>query len=94
MKLEDIYVRDPYILLYEGIYYLYSKLSVDAREFVVYKSKNLADWSEPRTVFKPKDNFWGKSDFWAPEVHIYRGKFYMFASFKSDNACRGTHILK
>ena len=94
MKLDDIYVRDPYILLYEGIYYLYSKISVDAREFVVYRSRNLTDWSEPKTVFKPKDDFWGKYDFWAPEVHAYRGMFYMLASFKSDNACRGTHILK
>ena len=66
MKLEDIYVRDPFILLYEGTYYLYSKLSVDAREFVVYKSGNLTDWSEPETVFKPTEDFWGKYDFWAP----------------------------
>ena len=94
MKLEEIYVIDPFILLYEGTYYLYSKLSVDAREFVVYKSGNLTDWSEPETVFKPTEDFWGKYDFWAPEVHIYRGEFYMLASFKSDTARRGTHILK
>lgn len=92
-RLCDIYVRDPYILFFEGTYYLYSKLTLESKEFVVYKSKDMKDWSEPKVVFRPSENFWGKRDFWAPEVHIYNGKFYMFASFKSDTACRGTHIL-
>lgn len=94
MRLNSIYVRDPYVLYFEGMYYLYSKLTVDAREFVVYKSEDMENWSESKTVFRPGDDFWGERDFWAPEVHLYNGKFYMLASFKSDTACRGTHILK
>lgn len=94
MKLEDIYVRDPFILSFNGIYYLYSKVSQDARGFIVYRSRDLKEWSEPKTVFTPSEDFWGKYDFWAPEVHMYRNKFYMFASFNSDSRLRGTHILR
>lgn len=94
LKLQNIYVRDPYILFFEGMYYLYSKVALDAKEFVVYKSEDMETWSGPKVVFRPAEGFWGQRDFWAPEVHIYNGKFYMFASFKSDIACRGTHILK
>jgi hypothetical protein len=37
--------------------------------------------------------FWADRNFWAPEVHVYRGRCYMFASFKSAEARRGTQIL-
>ena len=94
MKINDIYIRDPYILFFEDKYYMYGKISLHSTEFVVYESVDLKIWSEPKVVFSPTEDFWGKNDFWAPEVHIYNGKFYMFASFKADDACRGTHILK
>lgn len=94
MNLKDIYVRDPYILLYKDIYYLYSKRQEDAREFVVYKSEDLEKWTEPETVFTPPETFWGESDFWAPEVYFYKDAFYMMASFKADGRCRGTQILR
>ena len=94
MNIKDIYIRDPYILLHEGVYYMYGKTREDALEFVVYKSRDLEEWSEPKTVFRPGADFWATRDFWAPEVHIWRGAYYMLASFKSDTACRGTQILK
>ena len=94
MNIKDIYIRDPYILLHNGVYYMYGKTRADALEFVVYKSRDLAEWSEPVPVFTPDAGFWATRDFWAPEVHKWRGAFYMLASFKSETACRGTQILK
>lgn len=93
MKLQDIYIRDPYILPYDGMYYMYGKKMIDELCFYVYKSKDLIEWSEGEKVFVPDSDFWADRDFWAPEVHFYNGKFYMFASFKSENHCRATQIL-
>ena len=101
MKREDINIRDPFILTdrENGVYYLYGT-SGDARRkelgygFDVFVSRDLEEFSEPTVVFSPSDGFWGKYDFWAPEVHFYKGKYYMFASFKADGKCRATHILR
>lgn len=93
MKLSEIYIRDPFILPYEGAYYLYGKTQEDALEFLVYKSRDLIEWSQPKVVFTPPVGFWATKDFWAPEVHVYKGKFYMFASFYSEECLRGTQIL-
>ena len=101
MKREDINIRDPFILTdrENGVYYLYGTRG-DARRkelgygFDVFVSRDLEEFSEPTVVFSPSDGFWGKYDFWAPEVHFYKGKYYMFASFKADGKCRATHILR
>ncbi len=93
MKLNDIHIRDPYILPYRDTYYLYGKKDSVNTAFCVYKSCDLINWSEPEFVFEKTADFWGEYDFWAPEVHEYKGKFYMFASFKADGKCRATQIL-
>lgn len=102
MQLTDINIRDPFILPYEGKYYLYGSrvgVTMDGNGwglqtgFDVYVSEDLCTWSEPRSVFEITADFWGTQDAWAPEVHAYNGKFYMFATFKAEGVCRGTHIL-
>ncbi len=94
---KDINIRDPFILPDGGKYYMYGTGgSVNFGEnygFGVYVSDDLVHWSEPKAVFEKKDGFWGTKNYWAPEVHKYGGKYYMFATFKSDTACRGTQIL-
>ncbi len=102
MKLNEINIRDPFILPYEGKYYLYgTRVGTPTSEmawgeqtgFDVYVSVDFENWSEPKSVFEKTADFWGTRDFWAPEVHLYNGKFYMFATFKAEDKCRGTHIL-
>ena len=100
MKLNEINIRDPFILPYEGKYYMYGTRATNTWEstarhngFDVYVSTDLVNWSEPISIFEESDAFWGKYNFWAPEVHYYKGKFYLFASFKSDTVHRGTAIL-
>ncbi len=91
MKLKDIYIRDPYILPYDGKYYMYRS---EFPSFVVHVSEDLVNWSEPKPVFTRPEGFWADSCFWAPECHEYKGNFYLFVSLKSDNRCRGTQIFK
>ena len=92
MKNTDFTIRDPFILPFEGKYYLYGTTSNTS--FSVYVSCDLENWSEPVTVFEASDNFKYKYNFWAPEVHYRNGSFYLFGSFKSDDLCRATQILK
>lgn len=93
MQLNDIYIRDPFILFCDGVYYMYGNKHLEQRGFFVYKSNNLKEWSEPKQVFTPDEKFWGDRDFWAPEVHYYNNKYYMIASFKSETRKRASHIL-
>lgn len=99
MKLSEIHIRDPFILPYEGKYYLYGTRGANTWEttpplgFDVYESEDLENWSEAIACFTPPADFWGTKQFWAPEVHLYKERFYMFATFKNETDCRGTQIL-
>ncbi len=92
IQLKDLNVRDPYIYSEDGVYYLYASAS-DRIAFVCYRSRDMAEFEEPVTVFAPEDGFWATKDFWAPELHRYGGKYYLFASLKSDVHPRGTQIF-
>lgn len=101
MKLTDINIRDPFILTHEGKYYMYGTRAIhtwtqeikDGYGFDVYESYDLENWSGPKSIFENNSDFWGQYQFWAPEVHKYRGRFYLLATFKAENKCRGTAIL-
>lgn len=103
LKSSDITIRDPYVLVHENKYYMYGTRShlcwkkpedLSTQGFDVYISDDLENWSEPVEVFKRPNDFWSTLNFWAPEVHEYKGAFYLFATFWSENRCRGTQILK
>lgn len=99
MKANEINIRDPFVLLDDDIYYMYGTRGSECWEgksygLDVYVSKDLENWSEPVEVFTRPEDFWADRDFWAPEVHKYKGSYYMFVSFKCDGRCRGTQILK
>ena len=98
MKASDINIRDPFILLANGKYYLYGTRGADTwgkgSGFDVYVSEDLEEWSDPIPAFERYGGFWADMNFWAPEVHKYKDEFYMFASFKSESRERGTQILR
>ncbi len=99
MKRNEINLRDPFVLPYDGKYYLYGSRGGEVWEdkatgLDVYVSSDLENWSEPKEIFTPPDGFWADRHFWAPEVYEYNGAFYMFASFKSACRRRGTMVLK
>ena len=79
MFLNEINLRDPFILADNGKYYLYgtggSKNFGENFGFSVFVSEDLVHWSEPKTVFEKTPDFWGTKNYWAPEVHKYHGKY-------------------
>lgn len=101
MRAADIKIRDPFILpvAVEQTYYLFGTTDTipwgdhPGTGFDTYRSRNLIDWEGPFPAFRPPPGFWGTQHFWAPEVHAWRGRYYMFASFKSATVHRGTQIL-
>lgn len=94
----EINIRDPFILNENGKYYLYGTRADNFGQkvggFDVYTSDNLIDWSEPVECFNSEKNNLNRQVNWAPEVHKYKGAYYMFASFTKDDGLRGTFILK
>ncbi len=98
MKRAEINIRDPFVLVHQGKYYLYGTRGATcwgpADGFDVYVSDDLENWSEPHVCFHNDGSFWADRNYWAPEVYAHQGAFYMFASFKHPSVCRGTAILR
>ncbi len=99
MKFENINIRDPFVLVADGKYYMYGTRGNESwtekcTGLDVYVSDDLENWKEIKDVFTPPENFWAHKNFWAPEVHFYKGSYYMFVSFFGESRNRGTQILK
>lgn len=94
----EIQIRDPYILVEDGVYYLFGTTDADpwkeGHSFLCYKSKDLEHYEGPFPAFAPKEGFEGVINFWAPEVHKHGGSYYMFASFLRPGKRLGTMVLK
>lgn len=98
MKTFEINIRDPFVLVWNNVYYLYGTRGATcwgaATGFDCYTSTDLSNWEGPFEVFKKPDGFWADMNCWAPEVHVYQGSFYLFATFKDSVKHGGTAILK
>ena len=73
-------LADPYILLYEGHYYLYGTRYRDG--IGVLTSDDMKTWHTPdggsRCLALSMDDSFGDHGFWAPEVYNVGGKFIMY----------------
>lgn len=98
MTFKDIHIRDPFVITYENKYYLYGTRGKTAWGVAsgldVYVSDDLETWSDAHECFSVPENFWADKEIWAPEVHFYNGKFYMFVTFRSEERNRKTQILR
>lgn len=91
-KLCDINIRDPFVLTDKSRqqYYLYrtsDSIMADGKVrggVEVFKSTDLENWRGPFTVMRiPEENAL-TGTVWAPEVHHYNGRYYLFATINSD----------
>lgn len=65
---------DPFVLLYNDTYYLYSTNAPDG--YLVYTSDDMSKWTCHGYCLRAED-VQGDRGFWAPEVMYRNGKFYM-----------------
>lgn len=103
VTLDQIYMRDPFVLAdaRRGLYFLYGTncavadgaANVDPY-FDFYVSTDLVHFRGPYLAFEPPAGYWGVKHYWAPEVYAYKGRYYMFATFKGGiGQDRGTAVL-
>lgn len=100
LKNNDIHIRDPFVLPLkaQNQYYLYGTTGPQtwtdfATGIDYYTSADLQNWAGPYPAFRPPTGFWADRNFWAPEVHVYNQRYYMFITFKAEGVRRGTQIL-
>ena len=91
MLLPQMPLHDPFILAYAPTktYYLYtsnvpSLTQVKRVGTMAYTSKDLKHWAAPKVVFTVPEGFWAEQGGWAPEVHEYRGRFYLLTTLHND----------
>jgi beta-xylosidase len=95
LKLAEIRMHDPWIVADQPskTYYMYEggmSMSGGQRRsgVIAYKSKDMVSWSGPYVVYEVQDNSWADpaAGVWAPEVHVYKGKYYLFATLNNYKA--------
>ena len=87
LRLPDMPLHDPYIVADapSGLYHLYtsnvaSVSGVHGVGTMVYSSRDLKRWAKPEVVFLAAADLWGQEGAWAPEVHRWRGRWYLFTT--------------
>ena len=89
LRLPEIRLHDPWIVAEQSTrtYYLYSSASPritgqGRTGTLFYTSRDLATWEGPFIAFVAPENSWAdpRVGAWAPEVHAYKGKYYLFAT--------------
>lgn len=93
-------LRDPFVLLDNGIYYLYGTGVTDNDwdntiwACYVNDSGSLnGEWKKTQDLVYEKP-LGAEKQFWAPEVHKYNGMYYMLSTYySSETQHRGTTVL-
>ncbi|KQS51875.1 MULTISPECIES: glycoside hydrolase family 43 protein [unclassified Sphingomonas] len=93
LRMPDMPLHDPWIVADRATrtYHLYTRneprMSGDPRiGIMAYTSRNLRDWSRPRIVSVIPPGGWANDGAWAPEVHRWRGRWYLFATYHNESA--------
>lgn len=98
MKTNEINIRDPYVLLHNGCYYLYGTRSATcwgpADGFDCYTSEDMENWHGPIEIFHRPKGFFADQAYWAPECIYYKDAFYLITTFGAQNMKKGIYILK
>ena len=87
--LDDIFMRDACVLVDReaGLYYMVA--SARGAAVRAYTSEDLVDWTGPYIVYRTPSEMWGEDvhiqGIWAPEIHKYRDRYYLFVTFSSNH---------
>lgn len=107
VKLSEVRMRDAFMFVDEPSR-SYMIISSSRKGVQAYTSRDLVTWEGPQILFSIPEGFWGGSKMrgiWAPELHAYKGKYYLFLTFDTaEPLCeqwrewlprvkRGTQIL-
>ena len=94
--ISELCIRDPFLFYENGKYYLtgsggkgetFSPLFDDQDAFLGYVSEDLENFYGPYVLFDK----WESNEYWAPEIHKYNGKYYLFGTVHKKGERRGTY---
>lgn len=98
MKTNEVNIRDPYVLVHEGKYYMYGTRSATcwgpADGFDCYVSSDLENWEGPVEIFHRPEGFFADREYWAPECIFYKDAFYLITTFGGENRKKGMYVLR
>ena len=93
---ENLRIRDPFVLVRDDRYYLLGTTGEDpwakGSNLVLYESRDLETFAEKCVMVQPQ-YLAGYTNVWAPELHEYRGKFYLIFSVFREDKGRGSVIF-
>lgn len=97
MKTNEINIRDPFVLLHKGQYYLYGTRSEtcwgEADGFDCYVSRDRENWEGPVEIFHRPEGFWADRAYWAPECIFYDGAFFLITTLGAADRKKGIYAL-
>lgn len=74
---KPIHVADPCVFKSGDVYYLTGTSTAD-KGFEYYTSTDLKNWTRRGMLYEPKgEAYVGANCFWAPEVRMYKGRYYL-----------------
>lgn len=88
IKLGDIKMRDVCILPDAASKTYYMIGPARGNSVRAYTSTDLKNWYGPEIIFTAPEDLWGDIEIrgiWAPELHAYMGKYYLFLTFNTNN---------
>lgn len=106
LTLLNMPLHDPWILANaaDKTYYLYTSnvarmSGISGAGTMVYRSHDLMHWEPPVVVFHATDEHWAHDGAWAPEVHLWKGRYFLFTTVHDEasplppgkNAARPTY---
>ncbi len=97
LRLPDMPLHDPFILAHKPThtYYLYTSnrgriSGTPGVGTMAYTSKDLLNWERPKAVFVVPDDTFAQQGGWAPEVHEYKGRYYLFTTLHNEQSVLST----
>lgn len=79
----DYGIGDPFVIKYNGMYYLYASTYDKQMGIKVWQSPNMTDWTY-KGYCVPSTDATSKGAY-APEVRYYNGKFYLYTATPNGN---------
>ncbi|WP_375289893.1 glycoside hydrolase family 43 protein [Qipengyuania sp.] len=91
LLLPQMQLHDPFVVAdtASGVYHLFTRNEAamtgdDRLGTMVYTSRDLKSWIPPKVVFTLPQRNWANGGSWAPEVHRWNGRWYLFTTFHNE----------
>lgn len=96
MTVEELRVRDPFVYVENGRYYLIGTTGEDCwnsgSDLALYSSRDLKTFTRVRTMVG-SETLKGYTQIWAPELHRYKNNYYLIVSVFRKDKGRGCIVF-